>query len=396
MAIPIVMPSFGMYTNEGTLVNWLHTNGSRVKQGEPILEIETEKAVNPVISPADGVLCHVAEIGTLIREQGLLGYVLAEGETVPAARSIIPQSPILKNANVSEAAGRSDAEPGEGRVKASPAARKLARELQVDLAKVTGSGPGGRIVEADIQAAARQTAQPSSTTSVFTKDSQGSPLSAMRRTIGERLRRSLNNAVSLTITREVEADNLVNARKLLSEKLKVSVPYDALFVKLLAATLRENPELNVVIENDRLLAFDTVDICFAVAVPAGLAVPVVRNADRTALVEMIAQMRQLSERARSNSLRSEDLSGGCSTVTNLGAGGVDVFTPILNPPQPTILGVGRIAERPVVKNSALVVARTCWLSLTFDHRVTDGVPAAKVLEAIAKRMTDLDYLYSLA
>lgn len=124
--------------------------------------------------------------------------------------------------------------------------------------------------------------------------------------------------------------------------------------------------------------------------------PVVRNADKTALVEMVGQMRWLGEQARSNALRSEDLSGGCSTVTNLGADGVDVFTPILNPPQPTILGVGRIADRPVVKNSALVVARTCWLSLTFDHRVTDGVPAAKVLESIAKRMTDPDYLYSLA
>ncbi len=394
MATPIVMPSFGMYTNEGTLVNWLHANGTQVKQGEPILEIETEKAVNPVISPADGFLCHIVKVGTLIREQGLLGYVLADGETAPAARSASPQSPILKNANVSEAAN--DAKPGEGRVKASPAARKLARELQVDLAKVTGSGPGGRIVEADIQASARQTAQPSSTASVFTKDGQGAPLSAMRRTIGERLRWSLNNAVSLTITREVEADNLVNARKVLSERLKVSVSYDALFVKLLAAALREHPALNVVIENDCLLAFDTIDICFAVAVPAGLAVPVVRNADKTALVEMVGQMRWLGEQARSNALRSEDLSGGCSTVTNLGADGVDVFTPILNPPQPTILGVGRIADRPVVKNSALVVARTCWLSLTFDHRVTDGVPAAKVLESIAKRMTDPDYLYSLA
>lgn len=265
MATPIVMPSFGMYTNEGTLVNWLHANGTQVKQGEPILEIETEKAVNPVISPADGFLCHIVKVGTLIREQGLLGYVLADGETAPAARSASPQSPILKNANVSEAAN--DAKPGEGRVKASPAARKLARELQVDLAKVTGSGPGGRIVEADIQASARQTAQPSSTASVFTKDGQGAPLSAMRRTIGERLRWSLNNAVSLTITREVEADNLVNARKVLSERLKVSVSYDALFVKLLAAALREHPALNVVIENDCLLAFDTIDICFAVAVP---------------------------------------------------------------------------------------------------------------------------------
>ncbi len=392
MATPIVMPSFGMYTNEGTLVSWLHENGAEVKQGEPILEIETEKAVNPVISPAGGFLCHVAEVGTLVREQGLLGYVLADGETAPAAA----QFPSPAGAETSPAAIHNVGRRGEGRVKASPAARKLAQDLKVDLSTVIGSGPGGRVVEADIHAVARQTAESPATAANPAKGGQGLPLSAMRRMIGERLRRSLNNAVSLTITREVEADNLVNARKLLSERLKVSVPYDALFVKLLAAALRENPELNVVMENERLIPFDTVDICFAVAVPAGLVVPVVRNADKTALAVMVDQMRRLGEQARSNSLRSEDLSGGCSTVTNLGMGGIDVFTPILNPPQPTILGVGRIADRPLVKNGALVVAKTCWLSLTFDHRVTDGVPASKVLDSIAKRMTDPDYLYSLA
>jgi len=377
-------------------VNWLHPDGAPVKRGEPVLEIETEKAVNPVISPADGFLCHAVRVGTLVREQGLLGYVLAEGETAPAASGANPQNPGTKNGELLEATAGETGPGGEGRVKASPAARKLARELKVDLTAVVGTGPGGRVVEADIQTAARQTTQPPGAARSLAEGGQGSPLNPIRRTIGERLRRSLNSAVSLTITREVEADHLVNARKLLSERLGAPVPYDALFVKLLAVALRENPELIVVMENDRLLAFDTVDICFAVAVPAGLAAPVVRNADKAALVEMVGLMSRLSEQVRSNSLRSEDLSGGCSTITNLGAAGVDVFTPILNPPQPTILGVGRIAERPLAKNGALVVARTCWLSLTFDHRVTDGVPAAKVLESIAKRMTDPDYLGSLA
>lgn len=396
MATPIVMPSFGMYTAEGTLVNWLHANGTSVKQGEPILEIETEKAVNPVISPADGILLQAAEIGALIKEQGLLGYVLAQGEPAPVERGTTPQTPATENPERSEATANENRRPSESRVKASPVARRLARGYKIDLAAVVGSGPGGRIVEADINATVWQRAQTSGVSKGLTEGGRVVHLSIMRRTIGERLRRSLDNAVSLTITREVEAGELVRARKLLAEKLKVPVSYDALFLKLLAAALCENPELNAVIENDHLRSFDAVDICFAVAVPGGLVVPVLRNIDRAPLVEILSRMRLLAEQARSNSLRSEDLSGGCSTVTNLGAYGVDAFTPILNPPQSTILGVGRIAERPIAKKGALAVAQTCWLNLTFDHRVADGVPAAKVLEFVARKMADLNCLCNMA
>ena len=395
MATPIVMPSFGMYTAEGTVANWVCANGAPVKRGEVVLEIETEKAVNPVISPADGILSHSAATGTVVKEEGLLGYILAEGESAPAACGAALEAAIPGISKQDETAA-GGLHGGDGDlVKASPAARKLARQHKIDLKTVAGSGPGGRIVEADIKAAAGQERGTPGASGSLTRSGEGAPLSALRRSIGERLRRTLDTAVSLTITREVEAGGLVKARKVLAERLKVPVPYDALFLRLLGAALRENPDLNVVIENDRLRACDTADVCFAIAVPGGLVAPVVRDADKATFVEMVARMRRLTEQARSNSLRSEDISGGSSTVTNLGADGVDVFTPILNPPQATILGVGRIAERPIAKNGAVAAVQTCWLSLTFDHRVTDGVPAAKLLESIAKRMAEADYLCSL-
>ena len=396
MATPIVMPSFGMYTAEGTLVNWLYPDGARVKQGESILEIETEKAVNPVIASADGILCHAAQIGALIKEQGLLGYILAEGESgPPPPRGAGPQISMSNSSERQQLSSGDPGSPAEGRVRASPAAKKLASEHGIDLASILASGPGGRVVEADVRAALDRRAL-SPAAAPGSDSGRVIPLSAMRRTIGERLRRSLDSAVSLTITREVEAGELVGARKLLSEKLKVSVPYDALFIKLLAEALRENPGLNAAIENDSLRLLDEVNVCFAVAVTEGLVVPVVRNADTATVLEIIGHMSRLTAQARSNSLSSEELSGGSSTVTNLGAYGVDIFTPILNPPQSSILGIGRIAERPIAKQGALSVAQTCWLSLTFDHRVADGVPAASVLESIAKRMADGNYLCSLA
>jgi pyruvate dehydrogenase E2 component (dihydrolipoamide acetyltransferase) len=387
MATQIVMPSFGMYTAEGTLVNWLYPNGARVKQGETVLEIETEKAVNPVISPADGILYQAAQIGTLIKEQGLLGYIMAEGEPAPA----IPGAAPVRTSDPAKAPGREPGVAAQGRVRASPAARKLALENKIALETLTGSGPEGRIVEADVKAAITI-----KTSDCSMKPGGPAPLSTMRRTIGERLRRSIDTAVSLTITREVEAGELVRAHKVLSELMKCSVPYDALFMKLLASALRDHPASNAILENDTLRLLDQVDICFAVSVPEGLVVPVVRKVDTTPLAQMVDEMSRLAQQARSNSLRSEDLSGGSSTVSNLGASGVDIFTPILNPPQSSILGVGRIAERPVAKAGVVSVASTCWLSFTFDHRVLDGVPAAGVLESIAKRMTDREYFDSLA
>jgi pyruvate dehydrogenase E2 component (dihydrolipoamide acetyltransferase) len=170
---------------------------------------------------------------------------------------------------------------------------------------------------------------------------------------------------------------------------------DALFIKLLATALRQHPELNATVENDAILVFDEVHIGFAVSVPGGLLAPVVRHADKEPLISVAQAVRDLSDRARAGQLRPEDMIGGTATISNLGTHGIDAFTPILNPPQSVILGIGRIAPRPVICDGQVTAGHTCILSLTFDHCVTDGAPGAQLLETMARLMSDNEYLMAL-
>jgi pyruvate dehydrogenase E2 component (dihydrolipoamide acetyltransferase) len=354
MAQRIVMPSFGMYTAEGNLGRWLVPAGSAVQAGDLIVEVVTEKATYEVESPGSGILHPVAVEGENLTVEGLIGWLLAEGEALPGLEPA----------------------PTE-RIKASPIARRLAAEKGVDLATLTGTGPDGRIVEADVLAATSAAPRESAW-----KIRERIPLTGTRKTIGERLRRTVDTAVSLTLTREVRVDALVAVRK------NLAISWDALLVKIFAESLRERPELNAVIENGEILVLDEVHVGFAVSLPDGLVVPVVRNADSRPLAEIAQDIIELADRARAGSLRPQDVLGGTATVTNLGAHGVDAFTPVLNPPQSAILGIGRIAQRPVVENGKIAVGWTCVLSLTFDHRVTDGAPAADLLAAVARRMIE--------
>jgi len=210
------------------------------------------------------------------------------------------------------------------------------------------------------------------------------PLVGMRRTIADRLRSSVATTASVTLTREVDAEALALARASWGHRFT----YDALFVKLFALALRANIGLNAVIEDDAILILDEIHIGFAVGIPQGLVVPVVRNADARSLAEIAEVVRELGERAHANTLRPDDVTGGTATITNLGAYGVDAFSPILNPPQSVILGCGRVLRRPVVHAEQLSVRHVCTLSLTFDHRVTDGVPAARLLDQMAHFLSD--------
>jgi pyruvate dehydrogenase E2 component (dihydrolipoamide acetyltransferase) len=390
------MPSFGMYTAEGRLVSWLQPSGSPVQKGKPVLEIETEKATQEVFAPATGRLHHVAEIGTQLKVEDLIGYVLEDGELLPGeSGAATPSTPALKSPSttVSSVPTQPPHSLALGaRIVATPVARRLASQNGIDLAQLAGSGPGGRIVEADVQSAMAGHPGTKGSNSAISATSwnvaERIPISTMRRIVGERLRHSLNTAVSLTLTREVEADRLVAARRRLSEQAGISIPFDAFFARFLAEALRERPELNVVIEGDTALRLQDVDIGIAVDIPGGLIVPVVRNPVGLSLVDMAKSIRMLVERARVGKISTAELEGASSTISNLGRFGVDVFTPVLNPPQSTILGIGRIHPQPVARNGAVVAADVCVLSLTFDHRVADGVPAAQLLDGIARRMND--------
>jgi pyruvate dehydrogenase E2 component (dihydrolipoyllysine-residue acetyltransferase) len=371
-----------------------------VKEGEPVLEIETDKATHDVPSPASGVLHHTLPVGAKLKEQMLVGYVLAEGETPPVSEPSLTRPGVEGAPN--QAAGSANKQTAATAalesdwIKASPIARRLASERGIPLSSLRGSGPGGRIVEADVMAASnRASIVTPSVIPIPWRVRERIPFTGIRRTIAERLKNSQSAAVSLTLQREVWARLLAEARAELNQKLGASVPFDAFFVKFLAQALRERPELNAVISGDECVLLDEVNIGFACSMPGGLVVPVIRGADILSVAEIGRRIRGLSERARTGQIKSADIEGGTSTITNLGGFGVDGFTPVLNPPQSSILGIGRILPRPVSDSGTIRVLPTVWLSLTFDHRVTDGVPVAQLLEVIARQMNDERHLQTL-
>jgi len=395
VARAIRMPSMSMYMAEGTLVAWLCPSGSRVASGEAVAEVETEKATFALEAPVAGILHPVAHVGTTMPIEAVLGYVLSPGEEPPAP----PSQSVALNPPKSDgiASGDLEAPPSgsAGGLRASPIARRLAGEHGLDLARMTGTGPAGRIVEADIRNALAAREKIAGGPMGAAAIRQRIPMAGLRRTIADRLRQGLAHAVPLTLTREVCADRLVAARK----RHAVDgdrIGYDAWFIKLLAAGLRECPDLNATVTDDAILVWEDVHVGFAVAVPGGVVVPVIHHADTTPLSRLAALVRDLGRRAREGTLHPKDTSGGTITVTNLGASAIDAFTPILNPPQSAILGVGRIAERPVVADGGIVPGQTCVLSLTFDHRVSDGVPAARLLAVLARLLNDDAYLSDVA
>lgn len=393
MAHPIVMSSFGSYAAEGKLIGWLKPAGGSVEAGEAIAEIETEKATYEVESPASGILHPVAMPGVDLPLESVIGFVLQPGERPPDnnGKGWVPAAVTTAGVEGDRAEAQVSRE-----VHASPIAKRLAREHGIDLARIAGSGPGGRIVESDVVAAAAQrSAESAPAPGAPRKIRTQVPLTGMRGSIARRMRDSLATAASLTIARGVEAEALVAAYKRLRLAWGPELTYDALFVKLLADGLQEHPDLNAVIEQDAILVLDEIHVGFAVAVPGGLLVPVVHNAASRPLSEIAKTVSQLRAHALAGYLRPEEASGGTATISNLGSHGVDVFTPILNPPESVILGVGRIAERAVVRNHQVAVAPTVVLNLTFDHRVADGVPAAQLLEAVAKRISDPEYFAGL-
>ena len=265
------------------------------------------------------------------------------------------------------------------------------------LQQVKGTGPGGRIVEADILALVSKPAiaVQARAPAADRPAPERIPLVGLRRSLADRLRTTLSTAASTTLTREVNADILVTARRALSQKLGQAPSYDSLFIKLFAAALHERSELNATIDNNSIVRYKEINVGFAVALLHGLIIPVIRNADCASFREIAAAVKDLADRALNNRLQPAHLEGGTATISNLGVHGIDAFTPILNGAQAAILGIGRIAERPVARGGQLNVGHTCVLSLTFDHRVADGAPAALLLDAVARRMNDESFFNSL-
>jgi pyruvate dehydrogenase E2 component (dihydrolipoamide acetyltransferase) len=378
MPIEVVMPKFGLTMQEGTIQQWFKAEGERIEAGQPLFEVETEKVLYEVEAPASGTVAKLLyPLEAKVPCANVVAVIAVAGEDVAA----VAAEYAAKAASVAAPADRSSAPAAQraagvtatGAVVATPAARKLAKERGIDLATVKGTGPGGRITREDVEAAASAPPHPDM------------GLRGMRKSIAERMFKSLQSTAQLTITTEVDVTRLVARREQLKEQFGLT--YTDMLLEAAAGALAAHPRLRVTAEGEVLQQHDDINVGIAVALDEGLIVPVVRHADKKSLQQIAEESRLLAEKARAGSLSVDDVSDGIFTITNLGMYGVDAFTPIINQPQVAILGVGRMVQKPAVYDGQVAIRSMMVLSLTFDHRIVDGAPAAAFLQEVAARLS---------
>jgi len=410
MPIEVTMPKFGLTMHEGTLQRRFKKPGESVKAGEPLYEVETEKVLYVVEAPEAGTLAVWLHDEGAVVECGRLVVVIARpDEDMAAVRNGYPggsassgnlpmkEGDAQKFQRLTAAPGRQREGPAdstaEGRRPVSPIARRLAAELGVELARVVGTGPGGRVTREDVERAARDggAVGPPSNGAAALSDAGASvtsrvpstkpaALRGMRRTIATRMQQSLRETAQLTISCEADVTPATELRARLTHEFDFT--YTDLIIHSVARALLNHPRMNSRLGEDGIASFAEAHVGMAVALEEGLIVPVIHDAERKSLKQIAAESKTLGERARSGQLKLEDVSGGTFTVTNLGTWGVDVFTPILNVGETGILGVGRIIEKPAVYRGEITRRSMLTLSLTFDHRVIDGAPAADFLQTV--------------
>jgi pyruvate dehydrogenase E2 component (dihydrolipoamide acetyltransferase) len=385
----IRMPQWGMAMKEGEVLRWLKAEGDHVTADEPLLEVESAKTTAAVPSPVSGVLTRIViAAGTTVSVQSVLAVIADADETTAAAGN--GAAPAGGNGTAPAPAARPA--PGASQLVATPVARKLARELGLDLARVPGSGPGGRIVKEDVEAfAATGPAAPAEPAAPPPARTAGRiPVRGVRKVIAERMSASLRDSAQLTMGRHVVMDEAVELRGRLVASWAaddVRPTYTDLVVAAVSRALRSFPRLNSRLSgsgDDAVIELvPEIHLGLAVATEDGLLVPVIRDADRRSLREIAVTTRALAESARARTLGLDDLSGSTFTVTALGSAGVEWFTPILNPPEVGILGIGAITDELRPGPDGPRAQRRMTLSLTVDHRVVDGAPAGEFLAHVA-------------
>ena len=412
MATPLPMPKLGLTMEEGTILKWRKDEGEAVEKGEIILDIQTDKVEYEVESPDGGLLLKtlagegdVVPCGTDIAVIGESGEDISSfGSSSPrppaeakpeAAPEAVQASPTLPP---SPAPAPAPAVPAPvqaaptGRVFASPAARRVARELGIDYRALKGSGPGGRIVQADVRAAAASglPAAPLAAASGPAAVAGSTPLAGMRKIIAERMLSSWSQIPRITMQAEVDLTNLLAVREASRQAwendLGVKVSINDLILFYTARAVRRCPAVNVRLTENALEQLQDVNIGVAVAVEQGLMVPVIRGADQKSIDAISRESRALAEAARNGALGLDMLEGGTFTVSNLGAYGVDHFSAIINHPESAILSVGAARERAVVRNGEVVARTTAFVGINADHRVVDGAPAAEFLATLKEML----------
>ena len=431
MATNVLLPQWGMNMEDGLLVKWLVKEGDSVEAGQPLVEIETAKINSELESPVAGIVAHITaqegatvDVGVIVavigepgesvprpsqskperrsrvrRAPGARGRAGA-GQVTPVARRLATQNDVdldqvsgtgpngrVVEDDVRRAIAARETGAGARRVQVVPAARKLAKERGVDLAQVRGTGPGGRILVADVERAL-QTGPAAQTVGAV---SEVVALIGLRKTIADRMLQSVQSMAQVTLTTEADVTESV---RLMSELIshwrpsRIRPLAQDLVVKATAAALADHPRLNANLVGDEIRLLEEINVGVAMAVPEGLMVPVVSKADKRDLLTLAKEMRELTKKAREGRLSLDDVTGASFTVTSLAALEIDAFTPIIDPPQVAILGVGRIVEKPAVHDGQVAVRSMMHLSLAFDHRALDGAPAGELLRAIKGRLED--------
>ncbi len=408
MAIEVYMPQLGLTMTEGTVLKWLKKTGEMVRKGEALFEVETDKVVQEVTSLDEGVLLKLmveegktVPVGTVIGYLGKAGEVLGDMERQGLP---LPMGEGRGEGHSAQDSGRGTQDsptPSEaGWVKASPAAKLLAKKLGVDLSAIKGTGPGGRILEADVRGAAELVAAKpvaEAPSSVLAKEA-GEPstlpigkrieLKGARKVVAERMAVSFATAPHFYLTVEAKAGALKSLREQIEDAIErrfgVEPTITDLLIRATAVALREYPEANAAWIDGAIQRKTQINLGVAVAAEDGLVVPVIRDADKLSIGEIAQKRKELVQKARDSQLTLGDLEGGSFTLTNLGMFGIDQFQAILNPTQAAILATGRIKDRVVAEDDQVVVRPTMFVTLSVDHRILDGAQGAKFLSRVVE------------
>ena len=412
MAIEIVVPRLGWSMDEGTFVEWLKQDGEKVEAGEMLFVLEGEKASQEIESFDAGILRippDAPQPGDEVVVSQLLAYLVEEGETPPfelegAAAPKAPEPPPREEATVQtvtpvSAPNVKAPEPAASqppkRTAITPRARRVASELGVDWSDVRGTGVGGRIREEDIRAAAALASEEAVSVEVPPSTAPGIPgiivpITRMRQTIAERMVAGVNETAPVTITTKVDASSLMALRERFNDSVQYEFTptYTDMVMKLAAIAVAEHPMIMGQWRDEGIFIPENINIAFAVDTEHGLFAPVIFDVPEKSLSQIAAESQEIVDTARSGELTVDQLQNGVFTITNLGGCGVDSFTPIINLPQSAILGVGRILREPMVAGDEVIAIEMMSLSLTFDHRVIDGAPAARFLERVCQLLAE--------
>jgi pyruvate dehydrogenase E2 component (dihydrolipoamide acetyltransferase) len=380
--------------------------GDRIEAGKLLLEIESDKVTTEIEAPASGTLRRIIVGADEIVPCGTVVGIIAdtEDEEIPGLEAIVAESRNVaitreqweERQAVKEVTEEAGASEPEERVRISPAARKLARKHGVDPSRIEGTGPGGRIVREDVMRAAAEGGKQPAPGVEEERPGESVPITRMRRSIADNMARNAHSVARVVHFAEIDMTRAVDYRNQNRESFKKEIgadlSYNALLIKATASAMREDPVLNVSFHGDRIRRHSDINIGLAVALDDGLITVSIKHADQKDLRLVAKESAALIEKARTGGLQVDDVTGNSITISSLGGFDIDAFTPIVNLPEVAILGVGSIADRPAVKSGKIEVAPIMKLSLSFDHRIVDGAPAARFLQLLKRKLETLDFL----